>query len=151
MVAPMPTLASFLTDPSRRERVLDDCVRLVDEEVDSKGGLSGIGIKTAYAVVKRIKPGFVRGALNAMLDDFSARLDPLFQDHLKAGSGSVVDLFTRRKGDVAEALLSITDDRARRSSNGAAKSAYEKLRPTGKKHVEEAVPRLARMIETHTR
>ena len=147
----MPTLASFLTDPSRRERVLDDCVRLVDEEVDSKGGLSGMGIKTCYGLVKRIKPGFVRGALNAMLDDFSARLDPLFQEHLAAGKGSLSDHFNRRKGDVAEALLSITDDRARRSTNGVAKSAYEKLRPTGKKHVEDAVPRLGRMLELHTR
>jgi len=55
------------------------------------------------------------------------------------------------KGDVAEALLSITDERAKRATNNTAKAAYEKLRPTGKKHVEEAVPRLARMIEQHTK
>ncbi len=34
-----------------------------------------------------------------------------------------------------------------RSSNGTLKKAYEKLRPQGKKHVEEAVPRLSRLIE----
>lgn len=145
----MPSLASYLTDPSRRDRVLDDCVQLVDEEVDSKGGFTGMGIKTAYGLVKRIKPGFVRGALDAMLDDFSRRLDPMFQE--SQGKGSIVDYFAGRKGDVAEALLAITDERARRSGNGVAKSAYEKLRPSGKKHVEEAVPRLARMIERHTK
>lgn len=147
----MPTLASFLTDPARRDRVLDDCVRLVDEEVASKGGLSGMGIKMAYGVVKGIKPGFVRGAVDAMLDDFSTRLDPLYQEHISSGQGSLADHFVRRKNDVAEALLSITDDRAKRSKNGVARSAYEKLRPAGKKHVEEAVPRLGRMIESHTR
>jgi hypothetical protein len=147
----MPTLASYLTEPSKRDRVLDDCVRMIDEEVDSKGGLSGMGIKTAYAIVKRIKPGFVRGAMNAMLDDFVNNLDPIFQEHLAKGSGSLVDHFVSKKGAVAEALLSITDGRAQRAGSGTAKSAYEKLRPTGKKHVEEAVPRLARMIDQHAR
>lgn len=146
----MPTLAQYLTDPSKRDRVLDDCMRLVDEEVDSKGGLSGMGIKTAYAIVKKIKPGFVRNAMNAMLDDFAKNLDPLFQEHLAKG-GSLVDHFVGKKGTVAEALLSITDARAQRAGSGTAKSAYDKLRPTGKKHVEEAVPRLARMIEQHVR
>ena len=31
------------------------------------------------------------------------------------------------------------------------KSTYEKLRPSAKKHVEAAVPRLARVVEKHTR
>lgn len=146
----MPTLASYLTDPSRRDRVLDDCVRMVDEEVADKGGFTGIAVKAAYAVVKRIKPGFVRGALNGMLDDFAQNLDPLFQDHLTKG-GSLEQTFVGRKGEVAEALLAITDGRAKRASSGTAKAAYEKLRPSGKKHVEEAVPRLARMIEQHVR
>jgi len=146
----MPTLASYLTDPSKRDRVLDDCVRMIDEEVGDKGGLSGMGIKTAYAIVKKIKPGFVRNAMNGMLDDFAKNLDPLFQQHLGKG-GSLVDHFVANKGAVAEALLAITDGRAQRATSGTAKSAYEKLRPTGKKHVEEAVPRLARMIEQHVR
>ena len=146
----MPTLASYLTEPSKRQHVLDDCVRMVDEEVASKGGLTGMAVKAAYGVVKRIKPGFVRNALDAMLDDFANNLDPMFQEHLAQG-GSLVDLFVGKKGQVAEALLSITDGRAQRAKGGAAKSAYEKLRPTGKKHVEEAVPRLARMIEQQVR
>ena len=146
----MPTLASYLTEPSRRDRVLEDCVRMVDEEVDSKGGLTGIAIKTAYGLVKRIKPGFVRRALDGMLDDFAQNLDPIFQEHLAKG-GSLVDHFVAHKDGVAEALLSITDGRAKRATNATAKSAYGKLRPSGKKHVEDAVPRLARMIEQHAR
>jgi hypothetical protein len=146
----MPTLHEHLTDPSKRDRVLDDCVRLVDEEVDSKGGLTGVAVKTAYALVKKIKPGFVRGAVDAMLDDFSKRLDPFYQEALQKGA-AVEGHLTARRSDVADALLSITDDRAGRSSNGVAKSAYQRLRPTGKKHVEEAVPRLARMIDKHSR
>ena len=34
--------------------------------------------------------------------------------------------------------------------NGKLKKTYEKLRPTAKKHVEEAVPGIARLIEKHS-
>src|SRR5687768_853322 len=146
----MPSLHSHLTDPSRRDRVLDDCVRLVDEEVDSKGGLTGMAVKTAYAMVKKIKPGFVRRALDGMLDDFASRLDPFYQEALQKGA-AVEPHFLSRRTDVADALLSITDERASRSDNGVAKGAYQRLRPTGKKHVEEAVPRLARLIDRHSK
>src|SRR6185503_20397617 len=94
----MPTLASYLTDPAKRDKVLDDCVRLVDDEVGDKGGLSGMGIKAAYAIVKKIKPGFVRNAMNGMLDDFAKNLDPIFQEHLAKGSGSLVDHMVSKKG-----------------------------------------------------
>ena len=36
-----------------------------------------------------------------------------------------------RAGEVADALLAISDERAARAKNQAAKKAYEKLRPTG--------------------
>ena len=51
-----------------------------------------------------------------------------------------------RAGQVADALLAISDERAARAKNQGAKKAYEKLRPSGKKHVETAVPRLGRLI-----
>ena len=54
-------------------------------------------------------------------------------------------------GAIAEALLGITDDRAARAPGGVVKKSYEKLRPTAKKHVEEAVPGVARLIDKHTR
>ena len=67
----MPTLKEILTVPGTRPKVVVDCVALVQEEVDSKGGLTGLAIKGAYAVVKAVKPGFVAEALDDMLDDFA--------------------------------------------------------------------------------
>ena len=51
---------------------------------------------------------------------------------------------------IADALLTISDERAARSTNGTLKKTYEKLRPTGKKHVEAAVPRVGRLIAKYT-
>jgi hypothetical protein len=145
----MPTLKEILTVPGARPKVVADCTALVQEEVDSKGGLSGLAIKAAYAVVKAVKPGFITEALDHMLDDFADKLEPFWVD-AQAKNEPIGALMNGRAGEVADALLSISDARAARAKNQGAKKAYEKLRPTGKKHVESAVPRLGRMIAKYT-
>jgi hypothetical protein len=149
--------ARLLSDRAKRPRILDDCVKLIEAEVDSKGGLSGLAIKGGYKIVCSIKPGFVREAMDHLLDDFVRRLEPFYAQHQAAQSASsgapspkaFGDLLSRKAADVADALLGITDDRARRAKNPTLKSAYERLRPQGKKHVEEAVPRVGRTLAAH--
>src|SRR4051794_37290371 len=74
----MSTLADILLVPGNRPKVVADAVRVIDEEVDSKGGLSGLAVKGAYALVKAVKPGFVSEAVDSMLDDFVKRLEPFY-------------------------------------------------------------------------
>jgi Family of unknown function (DUF6918) len=143
----MSTLNDILAQPATRTQVVADCEKVIDEEVSSKG-LMGIPIKAAYAVVKAVKPGFVPEVIDHMLDDFARRLDPLYQQ-AKAKNEPVTAHFNSRPGEVAEALLAITDERAQRAKNQTLKSAYEKLRGTAKKHVEAAVPRIARLIDKY--
>lgn len=146
----MNDLPSILTEPAVRPNVVADCVRVIDEEVQSKGGLTGIAIKGAYAVVKAVKPGFIAEAMNDLLPDFAARLDRFYQE-ARQGSQPVGALMKAQAGAVADALLGITDDRATRAKNVTVKKAYEKLRPTGKKHVEAAVPRVSGLIEKYAK
>jgi Family of unknown function (DUF6918) len=145
----MPTLKEILTVPGTRPKVVADCATLVQEEVDSKGGLSGLAIKAAYAVVKAVKPGFIPESIDHMLDDFAGRLEPYWAD-AQAKNEPVGALMNSRASAVADSLLAISDERAARAKNQAAKKAYEKLRPTGKKNVEAAVPRLGRLIAKYT-
>src|SRR4051812_7635578 len=147
MCAPMSTLKEILTRPGTRPQVIADCERLIDEEVSSKG-LTGIPIKAAYAIVKAVKPGFVPEVIDHMLDDFADRLDPIYQTAVTKNE-PVSAYFNARTGEVAEALLAITDLRAQRAKNQAIKSTYEKLRSSAKKHVEAAVPRLGRLVAKH--
>jgi uncharacterized protein DUF6918 len=143
----MSTLKDILTRPGTRPQVIADCERLIDEEVSSKG-LAGIPIKAAYAIVKAVKPGFVSEVVDHMLDDFADRLDPIYQAAVGKNE-PVAAYFNSHTGDVAEALLAITDQRKERAKNQAIKSTYEKLRPTAKKHVEAAVPRIGRLVAKH--
>jgi hypothetical protein len=145
----MPTLTDILLVPGTRPKVITDCVQLINEEVDSKGGLTGLAVKGAYALVKAVKPGFVTEAVDHMLDDFVKRLEPFWAD-AQAKNEPVGALLSARAPQAADALLAISDERAAKSTNPNLKKAYEKLRPTGKKHVEQAVPRVGRLIGKYT-
>jgi hypothetical protein len=145
----MASLKDILATAGTRVAVVADCERLIEEEVGSKG-LLGIPIKAAFAIVKAVKPGFVPEVIDHMLDDFADKLNPLYQE-AKGKNEPVSAFMSGRAGDVAEALLAITDGRAQRAKNQGLKTAYEKLRPTAKKHVEAAVPRLGRLIEKYDR
>jgi len=145
----MSTLKETLTVPGQRPKVIDDCVRVIEEEVESKGGLTGLAVKGAFALVKAVKPGFVAEAVDHMLDDFVDKLEP-FVAEARIKNEPVGPYLNARASDVAEALLSISDARAARAKNQALKGAYGKLRPSGKKHVEAAVPRIGRLIAKYS-
>lgn len=140
-------LSEVLKDDAKKNAIVTDCCTLLDEEVSSKGGLSGIAVKAGYAAVKGIKPGFIKHTVEVLLPEFSEKLDPIWEEAKKTSNpGSHL---LSNKGRVADALLAVTDARAARSNKGTVKSFYEKLRPSAKKNVEEAMPRLVRLLEKH--
>jgi len=143
----MPTLKEVIADPQKRKLVVDDGVAVIESEVADKGGLSGMAIKAAYSAVKRIKPGFIGGSLNHLLDDFAGKVDPFWGAAVAKG-GDVKANFVAQGPKVCDALLSITDDRARGAS-GPVRKTYDQLRPQATKHVTEAMPRLAGLLHKH--
>lgn len=144
----MPTLIEALTSEAKKPAVVDDCMALIDAEVADKGGLTGLAIKAGYRAVQGIKPGFVRNVVSDLLPEFAQAITAIYDEARGAGKG-VRDHFTSNPGRVADALLSVTDDKARRAKSGVVKGTYDKLRGSAKKNVEAAVPRLAAMIEKH--
>ncbi|OGQ82938.1 MAG: hypothetical protein A2289_16580 [Deltaproteobacteria bacterium RIFOXYA12_FULL_58_15] len=146
----MATLKDIILAEGRRPLVVSDCVRLIDDEVSAKSGLTGLAVKGGYAIVKKIKPGIIPDAVEHMLDDFVDKLEPFYAEFLSQGGAAIEPYFKRRDNEIANALLGVTDSRAARSSHNTLKKAYEKLRPTGIKHTAAAVPGLARLIAKHT-
>lgn len=145
----MPTMQEVLEDNGKRKALVEDCVRLIEEEVGNKGGISGIAIKTGYKVVKGFKPGFVQHSVDNLIDEFAERLQPIATEAHEKGK-PVASYFVAERSRVADTLLGITDKRAQKSSHKVVANAYGKLRPTAKKHVEEAVPGVGKLIEKYT-
>jgi len=144
----MPSLMEQLSKSPKRESVVHDACKVLDQEVSDKGGLSGLAIKGAYKLVDGIKPGFVQEVVDSLLDDFLKSIDPIYQEalsqQLKPGTHIAANA-----SRVADALLQVTDRKAEKATRAVIKKTYEKLRPSAKKHVESAVPRLGQLVERH--
>ena len=144
----MTTLVELLTSPEKKVAVVDDCCELVDREVADKSGLSGMAIKAGYAAVKGVKPGFVKQAVADLVPEFAKALDPIYGE-ANAKSEPLSAYFNKNASRAADALLAITDGKAQRSKHALVKGTYERLRGAAKKNVEQAIPRLGKLIEKY--
>jgi len=144
----MSTLQELLGGPAKRSAVVDDALRVLDAEVDSKSGFSGIALKTAFKLVKGASPDRLRNTVDGLLDDFLSALDPVYQESVQRGLDARQHLVSD-PSRVADLLLGITDARVERSSNSFVKKTYGNLRDSAKKHVEASVPRLGDLLSRH--
>ncbi|MFO0550347.1 MAG: hypothetical protein U0271_18275 [Polyangiaceae bacterium] len=140
-------ITNALKDEKKKDVVIDDAVKLVDAEVASKSGISGFAVKKGYDAIKSIKPGFVREAVEKLLPEMAEKIEPIWDEGKKAGNAK--GHLEKNKSRVADALLSVTDDKVQRAKSGVVRSTYSMLRGSAKKNVEEAVPRLADLIQKH--
>ena len=146
----MKELKNLISDPPQREQLITDCVDLINSEVRSKSGLSGMAVKTAFSVIKAIKPRILEDSVDSLLDEFVDALQPFYASYQEGGEqGSMESYLDARRSEVSDGLLAITDRRAARSRNKTIPKAYNKLRPKGKTHVEAATPGVGRVLDKH--
>jgi hypothetical protein len=142
-------LADVLKDDSKKSSIIKECAELVDQEVASKSGISGFAVKAGYGAVKGIKPGFITEVIDKLLPQFAEKMDPIWAESLK--ESQPLAHFEKNKSRVAEALLSVTDSKIDGAKSGVVKKTYSTLRGSAKKNVEDAVPRLAKLLDKHAR
>ncbi|HWV38126.1 MAG TPA: hypothetical protein VN033_06570 [Vulgatibacter sp.] len=143
-------MVETLTSSGKRRAVALDVAQAIDEEVDSKSGLGGLALKGAYKIARASSRDFVPDTVERLLPEFAAKLEPIVEEHRRTTPDVPLQVyFASRAGDVADALLSLTDEKARRSSAGTIRSAYEKMRPAARRHVEEAAPRIGGLLARH--
>jgi len=140
-------LSDTLQDQSVKDAVVADCVRLIDEQVAAKKGLSGMALKTAYRVVKGIGADYLPGAIARVLPQVMTAIDPLWQEGQQ--TGDPVAYFNQHRSQVADRVLSVTDARVENSSNTIVRSSYNQLRKSIKGDVELAIPGVAEIIQRH--
>lgn len=141
-------LKAQVDSEQKRNAIIEDALRVLEQEVNDKSGISGLAIKGAFKMVQGVQPGFLRRVVDHLLDDFLDALDPIYQEALqqKKAPGKHLEA---NAGRMADDLLGITDSRAEKAQRAVIRKTYGKLRPTAKKHVEAAAPRLGAMLERH--
>jgi len=144
----MASLAEMLTAPQVRAKVVQACVELVESEVASKRGMTGMAIKAGFKVVQALKPGMVMSAIDTLLPEFASSLQGIYDKTAQGAGGGAA--FTSYLGshpqEAADALLQVTDARAQRAKNATLKKTYERMRSSAQEQVASAVPGLARVL-----
>jgi hypothetical protein len=137
------TVSEALLDPTRRLVAVAALTEVIDAEVADKSGLGGTAVKAGYAAVKKLRGDFVTTATDRLLPQFASALDPFWATKGDQPFGAHL---ASQSDAAADALLAVTDGRAARTSNAAAK-VYGSLRGTAKSHVVAALPRLGSAVE----
>jgi hypothetical protein len=142
-VTRLGTLGVALTDPAVRPRVVEACCSLVDAEVTARGGVTGMAVRAGYRAVSAIRPSMVRDAVDHLLPDFAAALEPL---HAEA-PGSAFEAHLRSNAALAaEALLGVTDGRIEHAKSAIVRKTYSGLRRIARGQLEASMPALARTL-----
>lgn len=144
----MSSLAEILLTDENRPVLIADSAALIEAEVASKRGVSGLAIKTGFKTIKLFKRGIVPDAVTHLIDDFVGKLEPFYAQH-QAADGAIKAFVVSNADAIADALLGITDSRAATSKHKTLVKAYKKLRPQGKKQVIAAMPRIGDMLAKH--
>lgn len=143
----MPALFEAVSNPEKKPVIVREAAQVLDEEVASKSGLGGLAVKGAFAMVKALKPGIITEVIEGLMPDFAKALDPILAER---GTRTVAEIFVARENDVVQALLGVTDQRAKKTTHLSLLKAYQKLRPSAEKQVAAGLPRLARLVAKHT-
>lgn len=144
----MGSLVEVLKDPAIRPQVIADCEKMLDAEVASKRGISGMGVKAAFKTLKAIKPGMIRHTLDDLIDELATKVDPFWQD-CQAQGANPRSFFTSNSTAIANALLEITDFRASQSKFKNIVRAYNTLRPKAVQYIGEAMPRFSELVSKY--
>jgi hypothetical protein len=145
----MGALSDAVQDRAKRKAIVDDGVKVIDAEVASKRGFSGMAVKAGFKAVKALKPGMVGMALDMLLPEFAEQIDPFYEAWKASGEGTLEQYFKANDSRIADALLSITDKRSKRAQQPTLKKVYDKLRPQGVEHTKAAAPALAGLVSRH--
>ncbi len=142
-------LSDQVLSPNNKAMVVDDCCKTIDQQLAAKSGMSGIAIKTAFSALKGVKPGYIPYIVEQLLPQFLTALDPLWNEGIEKGdpAGHLV----ASRSETADAMLGITDARVKNTQRQIIKGTYEKFRGSAKKHVEEAIPDLAKIVDKYTK
>jgi hypothetical protein len=143
------TLPEILLAPETQPQVTADCVKLIEQEVSSKSGVSGTAVKLAYKAASTLKPGYLQSTVESLIPDMADKLQPYWADFAASGASGFGDYLAKRSDEVSESLLSVTDARAEVCERPTILKAYRAVRGGAAKHVVAALPNLGSLVQKY--
>jgi hypothetical protein len=143
------TLQDILLAPGTKPQVVADCRTLIDQQVKDKSGISATALKLGYKTVTSFAPGYLNDTIENILPSFVERLEPFWADFTVSGGGQFGDYLAKRGPEVAESLLSVTDNMAGESQRPTIVKAYKAVRGGASKHIEAALPAVGDLVQKY--
>jgi hypothetical protein len=143
------TLHEILLTPDTEPSVVADCLTLIEQEVGGKSGVSGAAVKLAYKTAKTFAKGYLQSTVESLLPDLVTELEPFWADFTASGAAGFGDYLAKRGDEVSEALLSVSDARARISQRAVIIKAYGTVRGGAGKHIVAALPAVGALVEKY--
>jgi hypothetical protein len=143
------TLQQTLLTPDTQPAVLADCIALIEQEVSDMSGVSGVAVKLAYKTVTSFAPGYYHKTMEKVLPLIVEKLEPYWADFGRSGGAEFGDYLAKRGEEVAEALLSVTDDLAAECGRVVILKTYRSVRGSAARHVEAALPRVGELVQKY--
>jgi hypothetical protein len=143
------TLREILLAPDTEPNVTADCLKLIEQEVSAKSGVSGTAVKLAYKTASTFASGYLQMTVQSLVPDMADQLEPFWADFRASGAADFGDYLVKRDDEVSEALLSVTDRRAEVCERPAILKAYRAVRGGAAKHVAAALPNLGILIQKY--
>lgn len=137
-------LSEQITDQQIRLNIAQDCVKLMEDQVEAKTGITGIAFKTLYKGIKSISPDYAQRAIFGLIPSVSEAVNPLWDEGKE--KGNPVSYLQNNQALTANTILSVTDKRIQNATNKIVKISYEKIRQSLQDEIEQAVPRLAEIL-----
>lgn len=138
-------LSDELLNSNKKDKVVNDCCNLMEAQLASKSGISGMTLKAAFAAIKGVKPGYIPYVIDLILPQCLTALEPIWNEGVE--KGDPVGYLSNNRSLAADALLAVTDAKAKNTTRQIVRGTYQKLRGSAKQHVEEAVPDFAKLID----
>lgn len=104
-IAGMTTLRQTLTAPETKPAVVTELATLIEDEIASMKGLSGVAVKTAFKAAKAGKPDIVRRGSNAYLGTLADTLDPFWSRFTATDGQDFGSYLQANEAEVKEAFL----------------------------------------------
>ena len=143
------TLQDILLTPDAWPHVVADCLELIKQEVSGKSGVSGTAVKLAYKTANTFASGYLQATVENLLPDMVAELEPYWADFNASGASGFGDYLVKRGEEVSEALLSVTDTRAKSSERPVILKAYRAVRGGAVKNVVAALPNVGLLVQKY--
>ncbi len=138
----------LLSHSETRLELVDALTTVVNDELSRCDGLSGVTLRSAVATLDRLKPGFVRRAVNKLLPEWIDALQKHYGLYQLAPQADTFGAYiVAHKDAVADDLLVATSHRAARSGNRLARVLFGRVEQSAHANFSAAVPRLARLVD----